>query len=214
MLDELKVFAIAAATIDLSSFCLRPSSSSFYLWHSRLSHVSFSRMTFLGSTGALGKLQTHNVSYCSGCKLTKFSALPFNRSVSVSSSPFDLIHYDVWGPSPVPAKGGSRYYVIDDHTCYCWVYLVKHHFEFFDIYKAFRALVNTEHSSVIKCFRCHLGREYTSNKFLEFLSLDGTMQQTSCTDTPKQNGVVERKHRPIVETTRSLLLLNFVPCEF
>ena len=91
---------------------------------------------------------------------------------------------------------------------------MKHHFEFFEIYKAFRALVKTQHSSVIKCFRCDLGREYTSNKFLEFLALDGTMQQTSCTDTPKQNGVVERKHRHIVETTRSLLLSNFVPSEF
>ena len=50
----------------------------------------------------LGKLQNHDVSYCSGCKLEKFLALPFNRSVSVSSSPFDLIHSNVWGPSPVP----------------------------------------------------------------------------------------------------------------
>ena len=57
---------------------------------------------------ALGNLQTYDISDCSGYKLTKFSALPFNRSVSISSSPFDLIHFDVWGPSPVATKGGSR----------------------------------------------------------------------------------------------------------
>ena len=62
VLDELKVPAIAtttattAAAIDLSSFLLSPSSS-FYLWHSRL----FSCLKFLVFTGALGKLQTHNV---------------------------------------------------------------------------------------------------------------------------------------------------------
>ena len=50
---------------------------------------------FLVSTGALGKLQAHDVYDCSGSKLAKFSALPFNRSVSVSSFPFDPIHYDV-----------------------------------------------------------------------------------------------------------------------
>ena len=83
------------AIVDLSSFCLSPSSSSFYLWHSRLGHVSFSRLKFLASMGALGKLQTHDVSDCSGYKLAKFSVLPFNRSVFVSSSPFNLIHYDV-----------------------------------------------------------------------------------------------------------------------
>ena len=46
------------------------------------------------------------------------------------------------------------------------------------------------------------------------IALDGIIHQTSCTDTPKQNGVAERKHRYIVETTRSLLLSAFVPSEF
>jgi len=67
---------------------------------------------------------------------------------------------------------------------------------------------------VIKCFRCDLGREYTSNKFCQLLALDGTIHQTSCTDTPEQNGIAERKHRHIVETTHSLLLSAFVPSKF
>jgi hypothetical protein len=108
ILDELKVLvivaAVAATTIDLSSFRLSLSSSSFYLWHSRLGHVSSSCLRFLASTGALENLKTYDISDCSGCKLAKFSALPFNRSISVSSSPFDLIHSDVWGPSPVATK--------------------------------------------------------------------------------------------------------------
>jgi len=53
--------------------------------------------------------------------VVKFSILPFNRSISISSSPFDLIHLDIWGPSLIAIKGVSRYYVsfIDDHTRYC-----------------------------------------------------------------------------------------------
>ncbi|GJY00609.1 hypothetical protein Tco_0357627 [Tanacetum coccineum] len=38
---------------------------------------------------------------CSGCKLAKFSALPFSNNVSSSNAPFDLVHSNVWGPSPV-----------------------------------------------------------------------------------------------------------------
>jgi hypothetical protein len=91
---------------------------------------------------------------------------------------------------------------------------MKHHSEFFEIYAAFRALVKTQHFVVIKCFRCDLGGEYTSNKFCQLLALDGTINQTSCTDTPEQNGVVERKHRHIVETARSLLLSAFSHSEF
>jgi len=132
---------------------LSPSSFSFYLWHSRLGHVLSSHLRFLASTGALGNLKTCDISDCSGCKLPKFSVLPFNRSIYVSSSPFDLIHSDVWGPSPVVTKEGSRYYVsfIDDHTRYCCVYLMKHRSEFFEIYAAFRALLKTQHSAMIKC---------------------------------------------------------------
>jgi len=97
ILDELKVsvVAVAVTTIYSSFFRLSPSSSSFYLWYSRLGHVSSSRLRFLTSIRALENLQMYGVSDCSRCKLTKFSALPFNRSISVSSSPFNLIHSDV-----------------------------------------------------------------------------------------------------------------------
>jgi hypothetical protein len=209
--------ATATPTIDLSSFHLSLSSSSFYLWHSRLRvHVLFSRLRFFTSTVALGNLKTCDISDCSGCKLAKFSTLSFNRSIYVSSSPFDLIYFDVWRPSPIAIKKGLNiiFFFIDDHTRYCWVYLMKHRSEFFEIYVAFRALIKTQHSVVIKCFRCDLGREYTSNKFCQLLALDGTIHQTSYTDTPEQNGVAERKHKHIIETACSLLLSTFVPSEF
>jgi len=159
ILDKLKVSIVVAAaltTVGLSSFCLSLLSSSFYLWHSRLGHVLSSSLRFLASIGALGNLKTYDISDCSGCKLAKFFILPFNRSISVSSSPFDLIHSDVWGPSPISTKRGSQYYVsfIDDHTRYCWVYLMKYCSEFLEIYAVFRAFIKTQHSSVIKCFRC------------------------------------------------------------
>ena len=216
VLDELRLPVFAAPSVDLSSFRLSPSSSNFYLWHSRLGHVSASRLKFLASTGSLGKLQVHDISDCSGCKLAKFSALPFNKSTSSSIAPFDLIHSDVWGPSPIATKGGSRYYVsfVDDHTRFCWVFLMKRRSDYFDIYNRFRAYVKTQHDAVIKCFRCDRGGEYTSNKFRDLLALDGTVYQTSCTDTPEQNGVAERKHRHIVETARSLLLSSSVPSQF
>ena len=39
----------------------------------------------------------------------------------------ELVHTDVWGPSPVTSLGGSRYYVtfIDDSSRKSWVYFLK-----------------------------------------------------------------------------------------
>ncbi|KAJ0433138.1 putative RNA-directed DNA polymerase [Helianthus annuus] len=167
VLVGLKEIDVAASSVDLSSFRLSRSSPDFYRWHSRLGHVSASRLKFLVSTGDLGQLSTCDISDCSGCKLAKFSALPFKKSISCSAAPFDIVHSDVWGPSPVSTKGGSIYYVsfIDDYTRYSWVYLMKRKSDFFDIYKDFRACIKTQHSAVIKCFQCDQGGEYTSNAF-------------------------------------------------
>jgi hypothetical protein len=63
-LDELKVsvvVVVATTTVNLSFFYLSPSSSSFYLWHSRLGHVLSSRLRFLASTRALENLQTCDI---------------------------------------------------------------------------------------------------------------------------------------------------------
>ncbi|BBH07273.1 hypothetical protein Prudu_019153 [Prunus dulcis] len=122
--------------IDLSSFCLSPKSSNFYLWHSRLGHVSGSRLKYLVSTGALGNFNYHDILDC---------------------TPFDLIHSGVWGPAPISNKGGARYYVsfIDDYSRYCWIYLMKCRSDFFSIFQKFCALVHTQFSTVIKYGTTH-----------------------------------------------------------
>jgi len=41
-------------------------------------------------------------------------------------------------------------FFIDDHTHFCWVYLLKYCSEFFEIHTGFRAHVKTQYSIVIK----------------------------------------------------------------
>lgn len=60
-----------------------------------LVYFSTSRLKYLASTGALGKLQTSDISNCCGCKLAKISTLPFSKSVSISYALFDLAHSDI-----------------------------------------------------------------------------------------------------------------------
>ena len=57
---------------------------------------------------------------CTSCQLGKQPVLSFNNSESISNSIFELIHFDVWGPSPVASIGRSRYFVvfIDDYSRY------------------------------------------------------------------------------------------------
>ena len=57
------------------------------------------------------------------CQFGKKTALPFYNSVSHAFSSFDLIHSDVWGPSPIFTLGRSRYFVVllDDFSLYTWI---------------------------------------------------------------------------------------------
>lgn len=96
------------------------------IWHSGLGHVSYSRLRSLVSSGVLGRMDVNEV-HCQSCQLAKFLALPFNNNDSISQAPFDLMHSDIWGPSPNATMGGSRYFVIfvDDFSLYTWIYLLK-----------------------------------------------------------------------------------------
>ena len=53
--------------------------------------------------------------------------LPFPKSQFVASSPFELVHSDVWSPALVTSVNGFRYYVIfvDHFTRFTWLYPLK-----------------------------------------------------------------------------------------
>jgi hypothetical protein len=81
------------------------------LWHSRFCHAFASHVQLLASNGLLG-LVSNNSFDCISYQLGKQLALPFNNSDSHATASFDLIHFDVWGPSHIVSMSGSRYFVI------------------------------------------------------------------------------------------------------
>lgn len=54
----------------------------------------------------------------------------------------------------------------------------------------------------------------TGNDCKEFFHSKGILHQTTCVETPQQNGVVERKHRHLLETCRALLFHSQAPKRF
>ena len=100
---------------------------------------------------------------CVSCQLGKQPTLPFNFSESISTDIFDLIHSDVWGPSPVFNIGGSRYFVVfvDDYSHYSWIFHMKHRSELLQVYFNFAKMVETQFSKRIKICRSDNALEYT-----------------------------------------------------
>ena len=126
-----------------------------------------------------------------GCKLTKHSTIPFNKSFSQTTSPFQLIHSDIWGPARIPSRLGYLYYVsfIDDFTRFTSVYLMRQQSEIPSIYQTFTAMIHTQFNAKIKTFRADCAREYISTTMRSILQSHDSLFQQSCPYTHEQNGV-------------------------
>lgn len=65
-------------------------------------------------------------------------------------------------------------------------------------------MVKAQFGRHIKQVRSDNALELTSGSILQFYQENGIKLQTSCVDTPQKNGVVERKHRHLLEVSRAL----------
>ena len=66
----------------------------------------------------------------------------------------------------------------------------------------------------VKIIRSDNGKEFTSSPMKKFYVDNGIIGETSCVDTPQQNGRVERKHHHILNTARALQFQASLPLEF
>ncbi|MCR2848179.1 DDE-type integrase/transposase/recombinase, partial [Weizmannia coagulans] len=86
--------------------------------------------------------------------------------------------------------------------------------ELFTHFRAYCAEIRTHYPTSVQTLRSDNAKEYLSEPFQSFMREHGILHQTSCVDTPSQNGVAERKNRHLLETTRALLFQMQVPKHF
>ncbi|KAI9922202.1 hypothetical protein PsorP6_001947 [Peronosclerospora sorghi] len=97
-----------------------------------------------------GNAAAHEPALFNGCALGKITTSPFSHTSGSgvkTQIPFELVHSDVMVPIKPVSKGGAKYIVafIDDYTRMVCVYPIKVKSEVFDRFKAFLAMVETQH---------------------------------------------------------------------
>ena len=87
-----------------------------------------------------------------------------------TNKPLELIHTDLCGPSRKKSPRGEEYFIlfIDYFSRMCWIGLLKHKYEAFEKFQAFKYLVENESNRKIKCLRSDRGGEFTSDEFFDF----------------------------------------------
>ena len=64
---------------------------------------------------------------CEACQMGKIHRLHFLVIETKTSQVLELIHTDLWGPSPILSRVGYVYYIsfVDDFSRYTWIYPLK-----------------------------------------------------------------------------------------
>jgi len=141
---------------------------------------------------------------CNTCHCIKQKKLSFALSKSATVKSFELLHMDILGPCSIISMRGFKYFmtIVDDFSHYTWVILlhtkskVRNHIKFI-------ANVENQFQTIVQIVITDNGAEFAMK---DFISSKGIIHQTTCIETPEQNGIVERKHQH--------LLNEFVPCFF
>ncbi|GJR34587.1 ribonuclease H-like domain-containing protein [Tanacetum coccineum] len=185
-----------------------------YLWHNRLGHLADQVLNMLKNNLNLSK--NTSVSVCETCHRAKQTREPFPLSDHKSVKPGELVHLDLWGLYRVSSREGFKYFltIVNDYSKAVWTYLLKTKDEVFDCFVNFIKLIHNQFDAKIKTIRSDNGTEFVNKKMFTLFSDLGIIHHTSCTHTPQQNGIAERKHRHLLNVAWSLMFQGGIPLNF
>ncbi|KAL0375663.1 UNVERIFIED_CONTAM: Retrovirus-related Pol polyprotein from transposon RE2 [Sesamum calycinum] len=147
-------------------------------WHSRLGHPSLPTLQKILPIDS-ARLE------CESCELGKHHHASFPPRVEKrSSSPFTLVHSDIWGPCRFESLRGFRYFItfVDDYSRMTWVYLLKDRSQVPTIITSFYNEIFTQFSVHIRILRTDNALEFVQKSVSDFSP--GNPSATPANDLP------------------------------
>nr|GEW05604.1 hypothetical protein [Tanacetum cinerariifolium] len=177
-----------------NSICLmaKATSSQAWLWHRRLSHLNFNTINLLSKNDIVIGLPK----------------LKFVKDHLYSSYLF--------GPMQVESINEKIYVlvIVDDYSRYTWTHFLRSKDETPEVLIDFLRLVQRGLYAQIRTVQTDKGTKFLNTTLHAYFATEGIEHQTSVARTPKQNGVVERRNRTLVEAVRTMLSAAKVPLFF
>ena len=126
------------------------------LWHYRLGHPNFQYLKYLFPNLFKNK-SLFNVKFAS---LLNIIVHLFPPQPYKPTTPFTMIHSDIWGSCRIWTSSGKKWFVTfsDDHTRLSWVYLMREKSDVEAIFKKIYTMVQTQFQKNIQILRSDNGR--------------------------------------------------------
>jgi hypothetical protein len=128
--------------------------------------------------------QFDNKATCDICHFARQRKLSFPISTSIATSKFELLHFDIWGPLATPSVHNHRYFltILDDHSRFVWIILLKHKSEVPSHVQNFVTLIETQFHITPKTIRTDNGPEFL---LPSYYASKGIIHHKSCVETPQ-----------------------------
>ena len=162
------------------------------LWHHRLGHPSLKIVKFVLSNCNIYVPNKMQFSFCSASCYGKIHKLLFYSSDTIYTQPLQLIHSDLWGPSPLQSSSGYYYYIhfVNVYSRFTYIYLLRRKSDAFQAFLNFKTQVELQLGFKIKAIQTDWGGEYRA--FTKNLTSNGILRRYSCPYTHEQNGLAKR----------------------
>ncbi|KAI3759052.1 hypothetical protein L6452_06625 [Arctium lappa] len=188
-MENVYVIDMDYTTTENICFLFKASSDINWLWHKRLYHLNFKTLNSLSSKELVFSLPHHSYakeSLCPTCDKGKQTKASFkSKQISSVTSPLQLLHIDLFGPSDTPE-------------------------ELISFVRNMEVLNNL----TVRSIRSDHGTEFKNSSLNNFFESKGISHNFSSVRTPQQNGVTERRNRTIVEVARSMLSDSHLSAQF
>ncbi|GJX59752.1 retrovirus-related pol polyprotein from transposon TNT 1-94, partial [Tanacetum coccineum] len=218
---ETNLYTLSIGDMMTSSpICLlsKASKTKSWLWHRRLLHLNFGAINHLAKNGllrGLPKLKFEKDHLCLACTMGKSKKQSHKpKSEDTNQEKLYLLHMDLCRPMRVASINGKKYILItvDDYSRFTWVKFLASKNEALDFIIKFLKMIQVRLNTPVRNIRTDNGIEFVNQTLRSYYESVGISHETSISQSPQQNGVVERRNfvspSPVVAAPRVVDLAN------
>nr|GEU89742.1 hypothetical protein [Tanacetum cinerariifolium] len=138
-----------------------------------------------------------------------------SKHVSSVSQPLQMLHMDLFGPTFVKSLNKKSYCLVvtDDYSRFSWVFFLATKDETSIILKPFITGIENQINLKVKIIRSEDGTEFKNQDLNQLCGMKRIKREFSIARTPQQNGIAEKRTRPI-EAARTMLADSLLPIPF
>ncbi|GJX54112.1 retrovirus-related pol polyprotein from transposon TNT 1-94 [Tanacetum coccineum] len=148
---------------------------------------------------------------CSACQLRKSKKHTHTpKAENTNLEVLNTLHMDLCGPMRVQTINGKKYIlvIVDDYSRFTWVKFLRSKDETLEFVIKFLKQIQVGLNKTIRYICTDNGTKFVNKDLIAYYESVSIFHQKTVPRTPRQNGVVKRRNRTLVEAARTMLIFS------